>query len=255
MESIDTKQYKQPTTGASVPHSGLRNKLDLYVERVTGSGNYLRFFLQGLIFTFFKTMPTILGTYLRGRVYRTLLKGSGSSVLIEKNVLLNIPSGITMGDRVVIGESSVIDPRGRYGEIRLGNDVHIQRWCRLTTGGKQELPGLLIIEDAVYIGPYCYVHAGGKIHIGKNCLFGPRVTLIAGNHNYKDREVPVRFQGSVAKDIIIGEDVWLSAGATVLGGVTIGRGSVIGAGSVVTKDIEPYSIVAGVPAKKIGTRG
>ena len=116
------------------------------------------------------------------------------------------------------------------------------------------MPGELIIEDNVYVGPYSYLHATGKITIAKNCLFGPRITLIAGNHHYKNKEIPIRFQGSIPKNILIDQDVWLSANVTVLGGVTIGKGAVIGAGSVVTKDIPPYSIAVGIPAKVIGTR-
>ena len=183
-----------------------------------------------------------------------LLRGLGNGGLIEKNVTLNIPKRISFGDRVVIGESSVIDPRGVHGKITVKNDVHIQRWCRIITGGAEELPGELVIEDSVYIGPYCFIHAAGKVTIGKNCLLGPRITIVAGNHNFRNKDIPIRFQGNVGKNTAIEEDVWISANVTVLGDVTIGKGAVIGAGSVVTKDISPYSIAVGVPAKVIGIR-
>lgn len=243
-----------PSTGSTIPRTGLLRNLDMYVERVAGSRDYGRFLLQGMVFTLFKSMPTIMGSYVRGKCYPVLLKKCGSSVLIEKNVVLNIPKEISLGNRTVIGESSVIDPRGRYGKITIGNDVHIQRWSRITTGGKKELPGEIIVEDAVYMGPFCYIHAAGRVVIGKNSLFGPRVTLVAGNHKYSSKKIPIRYQGSLAKDIIIGEDVWLSANVTVLGGVTVGKGAVIGAGSVVTRDVDPYCVVAGVPARVIGNR-
>ncbi len=254
MEKIEQKQHSKPSTGATIPRSSILHKLNQYVERVVGSKNYYRFFLQGLIFTLCKSMPTILGSFLRGNIYRFLLGNLGDSNLIEKNVMLNIPKRIFLGHRVVLGESTVIDPRGVYGKITIKNDVHIQRWCRLTTGGKHELPGELIIDESSYIGPYSYIHAAGKIMIGKNCLFGPRITLVAGNHNYHNQEIPIRFQAEIAKDIIIEEDVWLSANVTVLGGVTVGKGAVIGAGSVVTKDIPSLSIAVGVPSKVIGMR-
>lgn len=255
VEKIEQTQPDKVTTGATVPEFGLKSKLVQYVERVVGSKNYYRFFLQGLIFTFCKSMPTIFGSFFRGKIYRILLGDLGNGCLIEKNVSLNIPKKIFLGDRVVLGESSVIDPRGVYGTITLGNDVHIQRWCRITTGGKQELPGEIIIEDAVYIGPYSYIHATGKITIGKDCLFGPRITIVAGDHEFRNTEIPIRLQGGIAKDIFIDEDVWFGANVTVLGGVTIGKGSVIGAGSVVTKDIPPLSIAVGMPAKIVGKRG
>jgi len=254
VETIEKKPDNEPSTGATIPQAGLLCRLDQYVERVVGSRNYCRFLLQGFTFTLCKSMPTILGSFLRGKIYRIVLGNLGNGSLIEKNVTLSIPRRLSLGNRVVLGESSVIDPRGIYGTIVIKNDVHIQRWCRLTTGGKQELPGELIIEDSVYIGPYSYIHAAGKITIGKNCLFGPRITIVAGNHNYHNKDLPIRLQGATAKDVFIDEDVWLSANVTVLGGVTIEKGAVIGAGSVVTKDIPPYCIAVGVPAKVIGKR-
>lgn len=247
-------QLGKPSTGATIPRAGILKKLDIYVARMVGSRNYFNFFLQGLIFTASKSLPTIFGSILRWKIYRVVLGNIGYGGLIEKNVTINIPKRVFLGDRVVLGESSVLDPRGIYGKIIIKDDVHIQRWCRLTTGGLRELPGELIIENSVYIGPYSYIHAAGKIQIGRGCLFGPRITLVAGNHKYHDKDIKIRFQGGIPKDISIEEDVWLSANVTVLGGVTIGRGAVIGAGSVVTKKIPPYSIAAGVPAKVIGTR-
>jgi len=74
------------------------------------------------------------------------------------------------------------------------------------------------------------------------------------NHIYKDPKTPIRLQEIRAIGIIIEDDVWLGVGSTVLDGVTIGKGSVIGAGAVVTKDIPPYSIAVGVPAKVIKKR-
>ena len=78
--------------------------------------------------------------------------------------------------------------------------------------------------------------------------------MIPVNYGYTDRDTPFRQQTPTMKGITIGDDVWVGAGVTILDGCTIGRGCIIGAGAVVTKSIEPYAIVAGVPAKKIGMR-
>ena len=254
METEESNQNLKPSTGETISRSGLLNKIDEYVKRTVGERNYFAFFYQGFLLTLFKSMPTIFGTFLRGKIFRSIMGGMGNNNLIEKNVTFNITKRIFIGDRVVIGESSVIDPRGISGKITIKNDVHIQRWCRLTTDGEDDISGELIIEDNVYVGPYSYFHAMGKITISKNCLFGPRITIIAGNHHYQNKEIPIRFQGGIPKDILIDEDVWLSANVTVLGGVTIGKGAVIGAGSVVTKDIPPYGIAVGAPARVIGKR-
>ena len=93
-----------------------------------------------------------------------------------------------------------------------------------------------------------------KITIKDDVLIGPRVFIASFNHNLKKNNIPVRLQGDTGKPIVIGEDVWVGAHAIILAGVKIGKGAVIGAGSVVTKDVEPYAIVAGVPAKFIKFR-
>lgn len=95
---------------------------------------------------------------------------------------------------------------------------------------------------------------GGRIIIGKDCLIGPRVVIRSANHIYEDKKIPIKNQGHTFKDIILENDVWIGANSVILAGVKIGQGSVVGAGSVVTHDVEPYTVVGGVPAKKIKER-
>jgi len=113
----------------------------------------------------------------------------------------------------------------------------------------------LNIGDSVHIGEKSFIDATGGVEIGRDSFTGPHVTIISGNHNFQDTNVPIRLQGGTAEKITIGPDVWLGANVTVLGGVTIGKGAVIGAGSVVTKNIPPYGIALGCPAKVIRQRG
>ena len=95
---------------------------------------------------------------------------------------------------------------------------------------------------------------GGFIEIGDNCLIGPNVVLRTSNHVFSDRNVPIREQGHIPGRIIIRDDVWIGANVVLLPDVSVGRGAIIGAGSVVTKNVDDYAIVAGVPAKQIGSR-
>ena len=103
---------------------------------------------------------------------------------------------------------------------------------------------------------------GGTISIGKYCQLGVDVALHATNHpisymttyinkNLFDGELKSLKQENV---IAIGHDVWLGHGVIIVGNVTVGNGAIIAAGSVITKDVEPYAIVAGVPAKEIRKR-
>jgi len=97
-------------------------------------------------------------------------------------------------------------------------------------------------------------HKDGGIRFGNNVLIGPYTVIHSGNHIFKDPHLPINKQGFIFRTIIIEDDVWIAAHCTILSGVSIGKGSVVAAGSVVTKDVPPYTIVAGVPARVISYR-
>lgn len=117
------------------------------------------------------------------------------------------------------------------------------------------------IGNHTYIGPECVIlSAHGRIKIGNHVMFGPCVHIHGGNHIY-DR-VGFYMDEVEKKDgddglVLIEDDVWIGANALIISvnkGITIGRGSIVAAGAVVTKDVAPYTIVAGVPAKFIKNR-
>ena len=95
----------------------------------------------------------------------------------------------------------------------------------------------------------------GPVHIGENVMMGPECCIQTSNHRYDDVNIPMIDQGhEEPRLVVIGDDVWIGHRVLILPGVMIGKGSVIGAGALVTKDVEPYSIVGGVPAKLIKKR-
>jgi acetyltransferase-like isoleucine patch superfamily enzyme len=81
----------------------------------------------------------------------------------------------------------------------------------------------------------------------------PFTQIIAVNHVFDDPNRPFVEQGITAEGIVIEDDVWLGAGAIITDGVKVGRGAVVAAGAVVTKDVAPYTVVGGVPAKPLKT--
>lgn len=115
------------------------------------------------------------------------------------------------------------------------------------------------VGDNVFIGPGAHFSSIEEISIGDNVMFGPRVLILGGNHNSELGGQPMRFIESKRKQddepIRIEEDVWIGAEAMILKGVTIGRGAIVGAASVVTKNVKPYAIVVGCPAKEVKFRG
>lgn len=93
------------------------------------------------------------------------------------------------------------------------------------------------------IGPYGFVGCSGAIKIGKDVMIGPRVSLFAENHNFKNESVDIKYQGVNNQGITIEDNCWIGSGVIILDGVTIGKGSVVGAGTLVAKNIPPNSIV------------
>ena len=102
----------------------------------------------------------------------------------------------------------------------------------------------------LFIGLYSYLN--GDITIGDHTLIGPHCSLTAGHHLYDAQTGWFSERTKENNRIVIGEGCWLAAGVTVTAGVTVGRRNLICANAVVTKDTEDYSIMAGVPAKKVG---
>jgi galactoside O-acetyltransferase len=135
--------------------------------------------------------------------------------------------------------------------IRLGNKVNIMRFNHLYAhGGSIELGSHVSINSNTQIG----AADGGKIIIRDYVSIGPNVVLRASDHVHDRADIPIRDQGHTGGEIIVEEDVWIGANVVITKDVRVGAHSVIGAGSVVTSDVEPYSIVAGVPAKLLRKR-
>lgn len=108
------------------------------------------------------------------------------------------------------------------------------------------------IGDNTQINEYSRVRANVKI--GNNVLIAPGVQLLSINHGFQDIDIPMIEQAEVVGSITVDDDVWIGTNAIVLQNVHIGAHAIVGAGAVVTKDVPPYAIVGGVPAKIIGKR-
>lgn len=115
-------------------------------------------------------------------------------------------------------------------------------------------PNTVSVGNNVFIGSFSHLSVK-DLFIDDYTMIASSVSIVGGDHNFEIIGIPTIFNGrGKEKEVIIEKDVWIGYGAIIMHGVKLGEGSIIGAGSVVTKDVEPYTIVAGNPAKFVRYR-
>lgn len=157
---------------------------------------------------------------------------------------------ITVGSRSSIGGGAVLHAGASGGErIVVGDNCRIAGGARLLTWG-----GSIRLGDDCSVNTNTLFYGTGGIEIGRGVRIAAGAVLVASQHVFADPVTPIARQGFTAQGIIVEDDVWIGAGVCILDGVRIGTGAVIGAGAVVTKDVEPFAIMGGVPAALIRRR-
>jgi len=148
--------------------------------------------------------------------------------------------------------------KGKGSLIRRRTRMDIMPWNKFSLGAHStiedfstvnNLVGDVIIGDRTRIGMSNVLI--GPICIGNDVIFAQNIVLSGLNHGYEDIEKPPANQKTTQSEIIVENDVWLGANCVIVAGVTIGKHSVVAAGSIVTKNVPPFSVVAGNPAKII----
>lgn len=157
---------------------------------------------------------------------------------------------LNVGDRTTIGAYAQLSCKGS-GSITLGEHVNIEPFVIL----EAQRGGTITIGSNSGINAYSVVYGAGGVTIGDNTHIACHTVIVANNHNFDDLTKNIHEQGITTKGIVIGNDVWIGAGARILAGVHIGDHAVIGAGSVVTKDIPANAVAVGVPARVLRMRG
>lgn len=177
---------------------------------------------------------------------RVLLRvGRRARDFVKRNMIFG--NDVSIHHSVSICWSASIDPA--RGRIAIGRHSSLDQGVILRAYG-----GLIDIGENCTVNPYCLLHGGGNLVIGNGVRIASHTVIIAANHIIDNPNQYIYLQGETRRGIVIEDDVWIGAGAKILDGVTIQRGTVVGAGAVVTESTEPYSIVAGVPAKPVSSR-
>jgi acetyltransferase-like isoleucine patch superfamily enzyme len=165
-------------------------------------------------------------TLMRRVIWRAVAKRFGDGVTIGSGVGFMHPETFEVGDGVFIGTQSFL--QGRFD-------------------------GRFVIGNRVWIGPQSYFDARDLI-IEEDVGWGPGAKVLGSTHTGAPVDVPIIQTDLDIKPVRIGAGSDIGTGAIILPGITIGKGSVVGAGAVVTKDVPPYAIVAGVPARVLRWR-
>lgn len=140
--------------------------------------------------------------------------------------------------------------QSKRGAITIGQNTRIGRNTRVSAGYE----GQIRIGSNIHIDDGTFIMAQQDIQIGDHTWIAAYCFITDFNHEFEKKNLKVSDQGYVRRPVKIGRDVWIGTHSVVLPGVTVGDGAVIGAGSIVTKDIPPYTVVAGNPAKIIKQR-
>jgi acetyltransferase-like isoleucine patch superfamily enzyme len=229
---------------------GLTRELRYYLK--SQSSSLPRYILEQTLMTLLGGLPSLVGIGLRGILYKAILRADGVP-LIEHNVRLLSPGNIRLGKNVYLDSQVYLN--ALPGGITIGAGTSLMHGTVFHVFNYRDLPhaGITVGQNC-FFGEYTCIRGQGGVKIGDGVYTGTQVNIAAVNHVFADPNRFIREQGITADGITIEDDVWLGSNATVVDGVTIGRGSIIGAGAVVTKDIPPYSIAVGVPAKVVGDR-
>lgn len=216
------------------------------------ASSFPTYILEQLILGSLSWVPSIIGIGLRALIYRLIMKLDGPPA-IEAGVRIAYASGVHLGKGVYLDQGVYL--HGVPGGISIGDNTFIMHHSMLHVFNFRNLPQAGIhIGNNCFIGEFNIIRGQGGVRIGNDVYTGPMVQMVAVNHVYEDPARPIREQGITAQGIVIEDDVWIGANVTIVDGVTVGRGSVIGAGAVVTRDIPPYSIAIGTPAKPVKDR-
>ncbi len=162
-----------------------------------------------------------------GAFTRSQFLSVGKRVVLERGVHVWHPETVSIGENVYVGHNTYLKSYPT-GELKIGNDT--------------------------WIGQEVFLHAAGGIFIGKRVGIGPRVSIFTSFHAESGRKRAILDSPLAFKPVHVGDDADIGIGAILLPGIRIGKGAQVGAGAVVTKNVAPYAVVVGNPARVLRKR-
>ncbi|MEL6497884.1 MAG: acyltransferase [Planctomycetota bacterium] len=224
-----------------------------YQDAIVGSRSIFRLARFELTQMLACPIPGALGLAIRKTVLPGLLGSCGAGSVFGRSIVFRQPHRVHVGRSVVIDDQCCLDAITDHPDgIRIGDTTMVGMGTKLNAK-----LGTIAIGSNCGLGANVTVHSsvGGSVRIGSNVLIAGHVYIGGGQYHTSRTDVSIAEQGHVeGLELEIGDNCWIGANATVVNGVTVGRDSIIAAGAVVTKDVPPFSVVGGVPAKLIRSR-
>lgn len=189
-------------------------------------------------------------------VYGMLRLKTLNRVFIHPSTIIKCPSKIKAGSGLNIERGCYIDALSKEG-LSLGNNVSVGIYtCLRITGHLSHIGNGITIGNNVGLGSHGFYGCGvGSLRIGDDCIFGNYVSIHPENHVYENLSVPIRLQGVTSRGgVVIGNNCWIGAKATILDGTKIGNGCIVAAGAVVKGEFPDNVIIGGVPARILKNR-
>lgn len=191
-----------------------------------------------------KVLYTICRKYVlyKQKVFTKIIAGVlgkvGKNFQVGLNTRFIMPNHIFLGNNVKIGQRCIIEC-----------------WTNYPAGANFKMTPRLLIGDNSALGDESHISCARELIIGNNVLMGRKIFITDNNHGSSDRknlDIPPFSRQLVSNGpVIIEDNVWVGEKVSILPNVHIGRGAIVAANAVVTKDVPPYSIVGGCPAKII----
>jgi acetyltransferase-like isoleucine patch superfamily enzyme len=227
-----------------------KSKIAKYTDLFVGKKGFFSLLKYELIMMLFQDMRGAAGIFFRNLFYPLLFKKTGRGVSFGKSITIRHPHRISIEDDVVIDDYCVLDAKGIDNDgIYISENVFVGRGTILSCKN-----GDIILEKNVNIGFNSEIFSGSKVVIGQNTLIAAYVYIIGGGHDYSRADIPISEQEKPSYGIKVGKNCWLGAGSKVFDGVSIGEDTIIGAGAVVSRDIPPFSVATGIPARVAKSR-
>lgn len=205
-------------------------------------------------YAFFGWLTSTALAFLKGAIYQLIYTSFNGRLVLARGAVFASPKLIKISQLCRIGAFSIVRCYTKDG-IVLGKNFSLGAYSSLSNGFNIfSSPGSLTIGDDVGIGEYAYICAVAPVIIGNDTIVGQYLSIHPQNHNFNEKNILIRQQGTSELGVNIGANCWIGSKVTFLDGSSVGDGCVVAAGSVVTKNFPGNVIIAGNPAKILRER-